>query len=408
MCLAEAPILILQIIPGVLPIEFLKIEKMKKQLLVYSILLITLSAFSQRQFTHTASKENISCNNDCTVLDVTELNNNPAAILFVTPLLEKGVNLNPHPIGAYYFKNKWHIFNLDQKTMPSDATFNVEYVAKPDATHFQYSFKREDIQTDGSAFIDHPSLNNNPTVKFTHFPSWDPNARGSMTSREEITMQYNTAAGKWTATHNNKKPLFEKVTYNISIEAAGSKTTLPPIVTDRVSLPIGELVVPATPTPTNPNAVIGDIVYIYMAAWAGNTKLPGDSKRAAFLEYTELWGLEMGTNNLSGRKNTYEPITIRLHSGSAMMIPLLNAYISKQSMTFQFDALSNSTTGREALNYTIRLTGATIISYRQVFLEEITKGSTTAKFKTTYDEIKVTFTQIEFTNSTGATATDNF
>ena len=86
---------------------------MKKQLQqlknLLTILFITtvVSSFAQQQFTHVASKQNISCNYDCTILDVPELNNNPEAIIWVTPILEKGVNLNPHPIGVYYFKNKW-------------------------------------------------------------------------------------------------------------------------------------------------------------------------------------------------------------------------------------------------------------------------------------------------------------
>ena len=40
------------------------------------------------------------------------------AIIFVTPVTDKGANLNPHPIGVYYVGNKWNIFNLDQTTIP--------------------------------------------------------------------------------------------------------------------------------------------------------------------------------------------------------------------------------------------------------------------------------------------------
>ncbi len=47
------------------------------------VLLIALSAsaaYAQQQFTHTVTRLNKSCNTTCTVLDVPELNNNPAAI----------------------------------------------------------------------------------------------------------------------------------------------------------------------------------------------------------------------------------------------------------------------------------------------------------------------------------------
>ena len=133
---------------------------------------------------------------------------------------------------------------------------------------------------------------------------------------------------------------------------------------------------------------------------------------AAFPNHTELWGLEMGTANLSARKNTYEPITIRLHSGTAMMMQLLNAYINKQSMTFQFDAFSvDANGGKNVVNYTIKLTGATISSYKQVFILDPSQGGSGGKLTSitkTYDEIKVIFTQIQFTDSKGTTATDNF
>jgi type VI protein secretion system component Hcp len=373
-----------------------------KNILLCFFIASAVKSYAQQQFTHIATKENISCNYDCTMLDVAELNNNGAAVIFVIPVSDKGVTINQHPIGAYYFKEKWHIFNLDSRPIPVGSKFTVTYFTNPDEKHFQYSFRREDIQADGSALIDHPSLNNNPSANFSSFPRWDPNSLGGITNRDEIKTEYNAAAGKWSFSNKNQKPLFARVTYNISIEAAGNITS-PHIVTDRVSLPIGQLGVPA-----NPNNLITGIAAMYMAAWAGNTKLPGDNKQASFLEQTELLGVDMGTNNFSARKNTYDPITIRLHSGTAMMIQLLNAYMSKQSMTFQIDAISNSTTGKYALNYTIKLTGAYISSYKQVFLLEPNQSGTGSPVKRIYDEIKVTFTQIQFTNSTSATATDNF
>ena len=110
------------------------------------LIITTLSSFAQQQFTHVASKQNISCNYDCTILDVPELNNNPEAVIWVTPVLEKGENLNPHPIGVYYFGKKWNIFNLDQKPIAADAKFNVEYVVSPDKTHFQYTITTENLQ----------------------------------------------------------------------------------------------------------------------------------------------------------------------------------------------------------------------------------------------------------------------
>ncbi len=196
---------------------------MKKQYQYLSMFLVTLlfiialSSTAQKQFTHTATKENNNCNGNCTLLDIAELNDNPAAIIWVTPILENEVNLNPHPIGVYFVRKQWHIFNLDQTSIPAGAKFNVNYVASSDSRFFQYSIARENIQEDGSSLIDHPSLNNNPNVKFSFFQSWLPELRGGLYNRDEVSMQFNNETGKWYVSNNNEKPLWAMVTYNILI-----------------------------------------------------------------------------------------------------------------------------------------------------------------------------------------------
>jgi serralysin len=232
MFLADVPIPILPIIIKKQPTESLaplnismRKHVLYPQMLFVLIILIALNSHAQhQQFTHTATRANISCNSDCTVLDVPELNNNPSAILLATPILEKRVNLNSHPIGIYYFENQWRIFNLDQKTMPAGASFNVEYAAKPDETHFQYLVTRENLQRDGSSFIDHPSMNNNPNVQFHFFPSWVPELQGAIANRDEVSIQFNPDAGKWYVSNINKKPLFTRIAYNIII--AGEANTV--------------------------------------------------------------------------------------------------------------------------------------------------------------------------------------
>lgn len=222
-----------------------------KIILCCLLLAAVINSNGQQSFTHTAAKENISCNNDCTLLDVPELNNNPLAILFVTPILEKGVDLNPHPIGVYYFKNQWRIFNLDQKTMPAGSTFNVEYVAKPDATHFQYLITRENLQKDGTSIIDHPAMNNNPNAQFRFFPSWVPELQGATANRDEVSIQFNADAGKWYVSNINKKPLYTRVAYNIII-STGANTVVDPVKGNPgilIAVPPA-IVKPAEPIPT--------------------------------------------------------------------------------------------------------------------------------------------------------------
>lgn len=179
-------------------------------------LITSLSIKAQQQFIHTATKANNFCNADCTQLDIPDLNNNPDAILYVTPVNVGGVNLNPHLIGVYFTNKKWTIFNLDQRALPEGSKFNVRYFPKPDSLHFKYSITNADIRKDGSAYIDHPALSNKPGVKFVLFPTWIP-VNGGAANRYEIKIQYDAVAGKWFISNINERYLYARVAYNIII-----------------------------------------------------------------------------------------------------------------------------------------------------------------------------------------------
>ncbi len=190
------------------------------------LLIISLSSIAQQQFIHTATKANNYCNSNCTTLDIPDLNNNPGAIIWATPILEDGMNLNPHPIGVYYFQNQWRIFNLDQKALPAGSKFNVQYFTKPDSTHFKYSITNENIRRDGSAYIDHTALTNNPAIQFILFPNWIP-VDGGAANRYEIKTQYDSDARKWFIKNINERYLYARVAYNIIISNQGNTVAEP-------------------------------------------------------------------------------------------------------------------------------------------------------------------------------------
>lgn len=377
---------------------------MKKQIqylkLFLPVLLLITSFISsaQNQFTHIATKANNYCNANCTLLDIPELNNNPTAIIFVAPILENGLNLNPHPIGVYYFKNQWSIFNLDQRPIPEGAKFNVEYVAKPDSTHFQYLITRENLQKDGSAVIDFITINN-PNAQLRFIPCWVPELHVAVVNRDEVNIQFNNETGKWYVSNINKKPLFARIAYNIIVSSGRSFASYKAVL-------IKELTVAS-----NPIQVSGTVASMYMTVWADGIKLPGDNFQSGHLDQTQIYGLEIGASSpttltsghLSTGKRIYEPITIKIHSGWPAGIPLL--------MAFTIDAISNdlnntNASGAQALNYSIKLSGARIVSFKQSY-EEVGLHMGTGTNKKVYDEIKIMVTKIEYTNSAGATAVDN-
>jgi serralysin len=196
---------------------------MKRRLLtLILLLLIAVSSHAQKLFTITSSKENISCNSGCVVMDIPDLNNNPAAIIWVTPVIDDGLNLNPHPIGVYFFNNQWRIFNWDHKTMPPGARFTVDYVTRPDVNHFRYVVTNDLLQSNGSSVIDHPTLNNNPKVQFNYFLSWNPSEQPGLNNRNDVRVDYNGASGKWYISNINKKYLNRGDAYNIIISTSAN------------------------------------------------------------------------------------------------------------------------------------------------------------------------------------------
>ena len=75
-------------------------------------------------FLHLASVGNTS--GHITTLDHPKLNNNANAKILVTARFGSiGNSYNPHPIGVYYARNKWRIFNQDMAAISENAQFNV-------------------------------------------------------------------------------------------------------------------------------------------------------------------------------------------------------------------------------------------------------------------------------------------
>ena len=191
------------------------------------VLLIALSAsatYAQQQFTHTVTRLNKNCNATCSVLDVPELNNNPVAIILVTPVVESGMNLNPHPIGAYFmYLKKWSIINLDQTAIAEGARFKVQYFLNPGPDRFVYFVPRQVRQSD-VPYIDHAGLNDNPNAQIRFFPTWVP-AHGFFYNKDEIKVEYDATVRKWYVANINNKPVPWEVAYNIVIDSRGSTTS---------------------------------------------------------------------------------------------------------------------------------------------------------------------------------------
>ncbi|MEO7293923.1 MAG: type VI secretion system tube protein Hcp [Ginsengibacter sp.] len=381
-------------------IEAKRIIKIVKVTALIVCISISSYALAQKQFIITTSKANNTCNGDCTMLDVPELNNNPAAIIWVTPIIENELNVNPHPIGVYYSQQKWRIFNLDQTSIPPGAKFSVEYITRPDQNHFQYEITNENIQKDGAAFIDHPALNNNPNVKFQLVPSWGSQS-GQAPNRQEINKQYNADAGKWSISNINKKFLYQRVTYNIIVSSGADSIANTRSSASQKAVMINELnITPANKSTVNSNSTSGQVTQMYMTVWANGTIIPGDNIREAYRDKTQILSFEMGasaptSSGMFTGKRAYEPITIKSKSGYPAALPLFGAFVKNQDIAVTIEAYTTSPDGREDLNYSIKLTNAHISAFKQVY-EEVTLNTGGPTIKKDYDEIKIIFKKIEF------------
>lgn len=372
------------------------------------VICLSINSYGQQQFVHTSTKENNNCNGDCTLLDIPELNNNPAAIIWATPILDKGLNLNPHPIGVYYFRNQWNIFNLDQRALPAGARFNVEYVARPDDNHFRFVVTKDNIQQDGSVLIDHPALNNNPDAQFQYFLNWNPAELSGPNNRDEVKAQFNNDAGKWYFSNVSKKPLYLRVAYNIILSSGSNDTTVNtiPIIDKPVTTkPINTSPVntnPANNKPVGTNSAFGFIQSMSMTIWADGKKWPGENSNKSNADKTQILSYEMGSSMLTSPgqlpgKKVYESITIKSFTGAPITTLLFNAFVNSQKMEFAIETYSPGGTaaaGLLQLNYTIKLTDAQIVSFKQVYIES------TLKDKISNDEIKIIFKKIEFIKGT--------
>ena len=89
---------------------------MKSKLVLVSILLAScFSAIYAQEIIVTSTAGNTVASK--TQIDLPLLNGNPNAMIVATPL-GNSATLNPHPIGAWYYNNKWNIFNVDHAVMP--------------------------------------------------------------------------------------------------------------------------------------------------------------------------------------------------------------------------------------------------------------------------------------------------
>jgi len=356
------------------------------------LLFFRLSA--QQQFTVTSSKANNYCNSTCTLLDNSDLNGNPTAVLFITAVQVNGVNLDPHPITAYYNGKQWSVMNVDNSIMPVGSQFNVQYYTTPDDSHFVHVVTKENIVKNNS-YIDHAGLNGNPKVKIQFFQSASPNVRGGYVNKSEIKFQYDEAVGKWYITNSNGSTLDYATGYSISIPEITVATTINTTT--------------ATTTPVNTTSFVPG-VKINNSGQRVFVSVVGQTQGLFFDEVgvnrMEVTGFEMENNSpremttgMATGKRQHLPIIFEKNTGAAST-QFFKAFTTNERLTtVTFEVYTQSiATLSLVLSYKIILTNANTMYFKQSFIDG-GKGFT--------DSIKLTYQSIELNYINGGIVTSD-
>lgn len=212
------------------------------------LLLNSGSTFAQ-EFTLTTTAANTVSSKSS--IDMPGLTGNALAIIVATPI-GSTAELNPNPIGAWYYSGKWNIFNSNHSVMPLGAKYKVQFFKQRGPNQFLHVVTEQNLGAEGS-YIDSPALNDNPNAQVQILQNHAPDDRSPYNlNRFAAKASYSSAAGRWYIANTNDEPLRKSTAYNVVVSPGGvGANTNPP-----VGMP-GQ----ANPTPTGPTpASVGDPV----------------------------------------------------------------------------------------------------------------------------------------------------
>jgi len=169
---------------------------------------------SLRTFVHKATTSNLL--GHITYLDHPMLNQNPNAILFVTPNWNPGGTAsgtyNDHPIGVWYdgLRKQWSIFNQDGVTMTVNTAFNV-FVATDLSNVFAHTATVTNTVSNVT-YLDHPSLNGNPAALVLVTPNWT-----GVYNAHHIGVYYSTGMQRWAIFNQDLSNMPEGASFNVLV-----------------------------------------------------------------------------------------------------------------------------------------------------------------------------------------------
>lgn len=222
------------------------------KMIVGLFLLITvgvINGYTQQEFTFTVTAANFA--GIKASIDMPGLSGNPLAIIVATPVGDTEL-LNPHPVGAWYYADKWNLMNVDSGRMPLGAKYKIQFFTRPGPNQFLHLVTRQNIGAEGS-YIDNPALNNNPNAQVKILQNHAPDVRSPYNlNRYEAVAAYSSAAGRWYIANTKGEALGAGSAFNVVVVSGspvGTNTT--PNIGTNPTGPIATTA-PGAPTTTNP------------------------------------------------------------------------------------------------------------------------------------------------------------
>ncbi len=165
---------------------------------------------------------------DYTVISNSLTNDNPNALLFVTPNWNPGGNggvYDNSPIGVFYFTSGatgyWAIFNQNLSGIPSGASFNVQ-VLSASSTAFVQTANGSNIFGDNTV-INNAALNNNPGALLMVTANWNPGDGGSdVYDNHPIGVYYN--GSNWAIFNQDAASMPSGASFNVHILSSGASS----------------------------------------------------------------------------------------------------------------------------------------------------------------------------------------
>lgn len=196
------------------------------------------------QFVHTVTAANST--NNYTELDDPLINNDPNAIVLVTPRYNPTGTVrlySAQSIGVFYngLTGKWVVFNQDEsKSMVQGANFNIFIPLEDDPSVFVHSATAANSNGNYTE-IDHPQLNDNPEAVLHITPKGDLDDSESAYNNHAVGVSYIEMAGKWAIFNQDVIDMAHGSSFNVMIATEDPETETeififngPPIIIKKI------------------------------------------------------------------------------------------------------------------------------------------------------------------------------